>query len=155
MLASRQLSRCKSAIARRDWHAVTRVLGRHSSSTPLAALDRFEPRHLGPRSTDLPEMLATIGVSSVGELIEKTVPSQIRLSKELDLGPYSPGLSESAAIAELQRIASGNEVARSFIGMGYYDTKTPYVILRNVLENPGWYAPTRAGTGAAIRRAPR
>ena len=84
-------------------------------------------------------MLETIGVSSIQELVEKTVPSQIRLGRDLDLGKYSVGLSESDALDELTRIASGNTVNRSFIGMGYYDTKTPAVILRNVLENPGWY----------------
>jgi len=84
-------------------------------------------------------MLATIGVESMDDMITKTVPASIRLSKSLDLGKYTAGLSESDALAELQRIASSNTVARSFIGMGYYDTKVPAVILRNVLENPGWY----------------
>jgi len=84
-------------------------------------------------------MLATIGVSSVEELVTKTVPSQILLQRALDLGKYSPGLSESDALTEMRRIASNNKVNRSFIGMGYHDCKTPAVILRNVLENPGWY----------------
>jgi len=111
-----------------------------SSAEPLPALDRFGPRHLGPRAADLPSMLETIGVASMQELVTKTVPSQILLNRRLDLGPkYSPGLSESDALTELSRIASKNVINRSFLGMGYYDTKTPAVILRNVLENPGWY----------------
>ena len=122
--------------------AAPRLGARASSSAAHAALgakDRFEPRHLGPREGDVQEMLDTVGVSTVDELIRKTVPSQIMLDRALDLGKYSPGLAESDAIAELRRIVSANKVNRSFIGMGYYDTKTPYVILRNVLENPGWY----------------
>ena len=122
--------------------AAPRLGARASSSAAHAALgakDRFERRHLGPREGDVQEMLDTVGVSTVDELIRKTVPSQIMLDRALDLGKYSPGLSESDAIAELRRIVSANKVNRSFIGMGYYDTKTPYVILRNVLENPGWY----------------
>eukprot|EP00966_Prymnesium_polylepis_P175982 4073365-Prymnesium_polylepis.1 len=97
-------------------------------------------------------MLSTIGVSSVDELITKTVPSQILLQRALDLGKYTPGLSESDALAELKRIASNNVVNRSFIGMGYYDCKTPAVILRNVLENPGWYT---LGTRSTRRTSPR
>ena len=84
-------------------------------------------------------MLETIGVASVAELIDKTVPAAIRLGRDLNMGKYSPGLSESDALAELRNIAAKNVVNRSFIGQGYYDTKTPAVILRNVLENPGWY----------------
>ena len=93
------------------------------------------------------EMLDTVGVSTVDELIRKTVPSQIMLDRALDLGKYSPGLSESDAIAELRRIP-GEQGEPLFIGMGYYDTKTPYVILRNVLENPG-------GTRSTRRTSPR
>jgi len=118
---------------------LTRHMSSSVSTPPLAALDRFEPRHLGPRESDLPDMLATIGVASMDELVTKTVPSQILLDRALDLGKYTAGLSETDALTELGRIASANTVARSFIGMGYYDTKTPTVILRNVLENPGWY----------------
>jgi len=84
-------------------------------------------------------MCHTVGVSSLDELMEKTVPANIRLNRDLDLGKYSEGLSESDALAELKRIASQNKVFKSFIGQGYHDCKTPTVILRNVLENPGWY----------------
>jgi len=105
----------------------------------LAAKDRFEPRHNGPRPSDIPEMLETIGVDSVESLVRKTVPSQILLDRALNLGKYSGGLAESDALTELKRISDQNTVNRSFIGMGYSDCKTPPVILRNVLENPGWY----------------
>ena len=145
MMRAARLASCKAAsparaLCRQD--TLTLVARRASSSAaaaPLAALDRFEPRHNGPRPSDVDAMLDTIGIGTIGELIEKTVPSQIRLRKELDLGPYSAGLSETDALSELQRIVGVNDVNRSFIGMGYYDTKTPAVILRNVLENPGWY----------------
>jgi glycine dehydrogenase len=78
-------------------------------------------------------------MGSLDEMVAKTVPNDILLGRELDLGKYNAGLTESDALAELKRIASQNKVLRSFIGMGYSDTKTPMVILRNVLENPGWY----------------
>ena len=133
------LLRARVAAARVGLTARTAQRQSSSAAAVLAAKDRFEPRHNGPRDSDVPEMLATIGVSSVEELVTKTVPSQILLQRALDLGKYSPGLSESDALTEMRRIASNNKVNRSFIGMGYHDCKTPAVILRNVLENPGWY----------------
>ena len=81
-------------------------------------------------------MLAVLGVATVEELIAQTVPSGIRLQKSLNL---PPALSEYAALAQLKAIASKNQVFRSFIGLGYHDCITPPVILRNILENPGWY----------------
>ena len=119
--------------------AAPRSARQMSATAALAAKDRFAPRHLGPRESDYAAMLETVGVDSIDEMVRKTVPSQIMLQKALDLGKYSPGLSESDALVELKRIAGKNKINRSFIGMGYYDTKTPAVILRNVLENPGWY----------------
>jgi len=110
-----------------------------SAAATLAAKDRFAARHLGPRESDHAAMLEAVGVDSIDDIVRKTVPSQILLDRALDLGKYSPGLAESDALVEMKRIADKNKVNRSFIGMGYYDTKTPAVILRNVLENPGWY----------------
>jgi glycine dehydrogenase len=81
-------------------------------------------------------MLATLGVDSMDALMEEAVPAAIRLRRPLDL---PEGLSEVALLARLREIASENTMARSFLGMGYYDTVTPGVILRNILENPGWY----------------
>ena len=83
-------------------------------------------------------MLRTIGVGSIDELIEQTIPSGIRLSAPLDLPPPD---SEAGYLRRLAQIAARNVPARSYIGMGYYDCVTPSVVLRNVLENPGWYTP--------------
>ncbi|NEP41631.1 MAG: hypothetical protein F6K35_21335, partial [Okeania sp. SIO2H7] len=96
----------------------------------------FCPRHIGPASDAIQKMLTVLSVSSLDDLIDKTVPQVIRYQKPLNL-PKS--LSETAALAQIKEIASKNQVFRSFIGMGYYDCITPPVILRNILENPGWY----------------
>lgn len=96
----------------------------------------FENRHIGPSEADLAEMLHTIGVNSLDELIEKAVPEQIRLDHQL---PEQAPLSESEYMSMMRELASKNQVFRSFIGMGYYGCFTPSVILRNIFENPGWY----------------
>ncbi len=83
-------------------------------------------------------MLETIGAPSLDALIDEAVPASIRLKKPLDL---PEGLSEAAFLRELRQIAGRNQVYRSYIGLGYYGTITPAVVLRNVLENPGWYTP--------------
>lgn len=98
--------------------------------------DRFPKRHIGPDAIEAKDMLAIIGVESLDELIEKTIPNKIRLDKKLDL---NEPLAENKFISHLRNIASKNKVYKSFIGMGYYPTITPSVILRNILENPGWY----------------
>ena len=98
--------------------------------------DRFVNRHLGPRASEIKEMLDFIGVSSLDELIDQTVPSNIRLKKPLKL---REGLTERQYYREILKLASKNKVFNTYIGMGYYDTITPAVILRNVLENPSWY----------------
>ena len=102
----------------------------------LRPTDSFARRHLGPRPADLPAMLETIGVSSLAELIEQTVPANIRMQRPLEL---PAARTESEVLADLRALAVQNKVYRSFIGMGYADTVTPPVILRNVMENPGWY----------------
>ncbi|MFC6634867.1 aminomethyl-transferring glycine dehydrogenase [Microbulbifer taiwanensis] len=98
--------------------------------------DAFIHRHIGPDESQVEAMLKTLGVSSLEELIEKTVPESIRKTDELDL---ADAVNEVEALAELKKLASRNKIYRTFIGMGYHDTITPNVILRNVLENPGWY----------------
>jgi len=98
--------------------------------------DKFVCRHIGPNETDAAEMLAQTGFKNLDELVDAAVPQTIRLGNKLNL-PVAR--SEHDALAELCRIASENKVFRSFIGQGYYDTITPPVIQRNVLENPGWY----------------
>src|ERR1700722_6515156 len=96
----------------------------------------FARRHIGLDPDDMAEMLQIIGVSSVEELIDQTIPDAIRLRRPLRLGE---ALSETEALERLQAIASKNAVFTSLIGMGYYGTILPPVIQRNVLENPAWY----------------
>ncbi len=107
--------------------------------TPLSALeqhDEFIGRHIGPCATEMSQMLADIGAASLDQLIDQTVPAAIRLPADL---PLPAPRREHQALADLKAIAGKNVVAKSCIGMGYYDTLTPKVILRNVMENPGWY----------------
>jgi glycine dehydrogenase len=103
----------------------------------LLSKDRFQNRHIGPNQSELNEMLATIGVSSLDELIDQTVPETIRNRKGLQKQPKA--LTEFEYLQELKKTAAMNKVLRSYIGMGYYGTITPSVILRNVFQNPGWY----------------
>lgn len=98
--------------------------------------DEFIARHIGPDASEQAKMLSTIGINSLPELIEKTVPEAIRQAN-LDLSANP--VSENEALVQLKAIANQNKVARSFIGMGYHDTHVPSPILRNLLENPGWY----------------
>ncbi|MCB2197551.1 MAG: aminomethyl-transferring glycine dehydrogenase [Bacteroidetes bacterium] len=100
------------------------------------ALDNFIQRHNGPRDHEIDEMIDKIGVSSLDELINKTVPSSIRLDKPMAIGK---GMSEYEYSSKLRRIAAKNKLYKSFIGLGYYDTIMPAVIQRNILENPSWY----------------
>jgi glycine cleavage system P protein (glycine dehydrogenase) len=100
--------------------------------------DTFQARHIGPDAVERGAMLRTIGVASLDDLIDQTMPSGIRLAKRLQLPPPD---TEAAYLRRLRGIAARNRLTRSYIGMGYYDCVTPAVILRNVLENPGWYTP--------------
>ncbi|MEE8405894.1 MAG: aminomethyl-transferring glycine dehydrogenase [Acidimicrobiia bacterium] len=97
--------------------------------------ERFADRHIGPRSADIEKMLATIGATSLDDLIGQTVPESI-LDTQLDLGG---ALTEPEVVARLQELAGRNKVLISLIGLGYHDTIMPPVIQRNVLENPAWY----------------
>jgi glycine dehydrogenase len=98
--------------------------------------DEFIDRHIGPGDDQVADMLGELALESLEQLIEKVVPSSILLDKPMSLA--NP-LTESEALTKLKNIAAKNKQTRSFIGLGYYDTYTPNVILRNVLENPGWY----------------
>lgn len=100
------------------------------------ASDKFVARHIGPRESEVDAMLTQIGVSSLQELINQTVPENIRLEKPLRL---EDGLTERQYFRKILALAKKNKVFNTYIGMGYYDTITPAVILRNVLENPVWY----------------
>ncbi|MGY4106062.1 aminomethyl-transferring glycine dehydrogenase [Aeromonas encheleia] len=96
----------------------------------------FIRRHIGPGEEELRALLAEVGAESLDDLIEQTVPAAIRR-----LGPLGIGapMTEVEALAKLKGYAAQNQIAKSYIGMGYHDTHVPHVILRNVLENPGWY----------------
>ncbi|MEL7549781.1 aminomethyl-transferring glycine dehydrogenase [Pseudomonas protegens] len=106
------------------------------SLSQLREPNAFLNRHLGPDAEEQQAMLASLGLGSRAELIEQTVPPGIRFNRALDL---PPALDEAAALARLKGYAGQNQVWTSLIGMGYHATLTPAVILRNVLENPGWY----------------
>lgn len=96
----------------------------------------FESRHNGPNDQEIKEMLNTLGVSSLDELIDQAVPSSIRMKTPLDLPKAK---SEYRYLSDLKEIASKNKIAKNFIGQGYYGCIVPAVIQRNILENPGWY----------------
>ena len=100
--------------------------------------DTFQPRHIGPRTRDLEHMLDVVGAASLDELVDQAIPESIRLDGALDLPAAE---SESQFLERLADTATRNFGYRSFIGLGYYGTHTPSVILRNVFENPGWYTP--------------
>jgi len=96
----------------------------------------FQSRHIGPRQDDLDAMLKVIGVQSLDDLIEQTVPKQIRLESSLPLGA---AVGEHEYLERLRAVASRNNVMTSYLGQGYYNCITPSVIQRTVFENPGWY----------------
>ena len=98
----------------------------------------FADRHIGPRAADLDRMLKVVGAASIDALMDEAIPAGIRLTEPLDLPDAE---SEAAFLARMRELAARNEPWRSFIGLGYYGCVTPPVILRNLLENPGWYTP--------------
>jgi glycine dehydrogenase len=98
--------------------------------------DTFVNRHLGPSAAERDEMLAAIGSPSLDALIDQTVPAAIRLRQPLK--PIAPR-SEHGYLAELRKLATKNDLFKTYIGLGYYGCVTPSVILRNIFENPGWY----------------
>ena len=98
----------------------------------------FADRHIGPRAADLDRMLDVVGAPSLDALMDEAIPAGIRLTEPLDLPDAE---SEAAFLARMRTVAAGNAPWRSFIGLGYYGCVTPPVILRNLLENPGWYTP--------------
>jgi glycine dehydrogenase len=99
-------------------------------------MNAFSSRHIGSNSSEQFEMLQKIGVSSISELVDKTIPPHIRLKDELNI---SDAMSEQEYLKHISKLGTKNKVFKSFIGMGYNETIVPSVILRNVLENPGWY----------------
>jgi glycine dehydrogenase len=97
---------------------------------------KFVGRHIGPRESDILEMISKIGIKSLDELIDKIVPEDIRLKKPIDV---PAGISEYEYINRLKKIASKNKIFKTYIGTGYYSAIFPAVIQRNILENPNWY----------------
>ena len=106
------------------------------SATEASTLSPFVARHIGPRPVEVEEMLQTLGYASLEDLMAAVVPANLLDSEGANL---PPALDEAQCLAELQRMASANSAWRSFLGLGYQAPITPAVILRNVLENPGWY----------------
>ena len=104
----------------------------------LDATDWFARRHIGPSPDDRDRMLAAVGAASLDALMDEAIPASIRLTRPLNLPPAE---SEHAYLRRLSSIARRNQTFRSYIGLGYHDTITPAVILRMVMENPGWYTP--------------
>ena len=102
----------------------------------LTHYDKFVNRHIGVNKTDLSTMLKTIGAKSLDQLIKETVPNAIRMKGELNIPEE---MSEFEYLQELKQTAAMNKVFKNYIGLGYYGTITPSVILRNVFQNPGWY----------------
>src|ERR1700733_6232091 len=96
----------------------------------------FAARHIGPNEAETLEMLREIGAGSLEELIDKTIPRDIRIKNSLEI---PAPVSEFEYLGDLKEIANLNKVYKSYIGQGYYDTIVPGVILRNLFENPGWY----------------
>ena len=109
-----------------------------SADAALDATDWFERRHIGPSPAERDEMLAAVGAASLDALVDEAIPASIRLTAPLDLPPAE---SEHQYLDRLGGLARRNKTFRSYLGLGYYDTITPSVILRMVMENPGWYTP--------------
>lgn len=109
-----------------------------SSATPsiFDALDTFPRRHIGPEEPEIVKMCSTVGVTHLQDLVNKTVPLDIHVKNPTRLGP---GISETEVLDRIREIGKMNKTFKSYLGMGYANTLTPAVILRNLMENPGWY----------------
>ncbi|MBV9251261.1 MAG: glycine dehydrogenase (aminomethyl-transferring), partial [Acetobacteraceae bacterium] len=102
----------------------------------LEAADAFAARHIGPSESAIAGMLHTMGAATLSDVAAKTVPAAIRTNRLMQL---PPPVDEAGVLQELRTLAAQNQLKRSLIGQGYYGTHMPPVVLRNVLENPGWY----------------
>jgi hypothetical protein len=110
------------------------------TTRPFAWTDRFVNRHIGPNAAEVREMLRVCGFESLDQLIDATVPKSIRMTQPLNL---PAARSEHGLLNEMRTLAAQNQIFKSYIGMGYYDTITPPVIQRNVIENPAGTRLTR------------
>ena len=117
-----------------------KIFRKFSSTSPkcdaFSPLDTFPQRHNGSSDDEIKAMLKAVGIKDMEELVSRTIPANIRSTEALALGE---GLSESELFKLLKSIASKNKVYKSYIGMGYTNAIVPPVILRNILESPGWY----------------
>ena len=100
------------------------------------AQEQFVARHIGPPRTDINHMLAAIGFDDLEQMTKAIVPSNILMSSDMAL---APAMNEESLLSHMRGLAAENTVCTSLIGQGYYGTITPPVLLRNILENPGWY----------------
>ena len=116
------------------------ILSPHRNASIFDGLDTFDRRHLGPNDAQVKDMCRVVGVDGLEDLVNKTIPATIHSKKSTRLGK---ALTESETLARIKEIASKNKVFKSYLGMGYYSAITPPVILRNVMENPGWYTQVR------------
>jgi glycine dehydrogenase len=107
-----------------------------TSNFTFLAMNNFPSRHIGPNAAEKAAMMKSVGINSIDELIDKTIPAHIRLNRDLTVGE---GFSEEEYLNHVAALGDKNKVFKSFIGYGYNETIVPSVILRNVLENPGWY----------------
>ncbi len=112
------------------------MLDKTLTQTDLHNATEFVARHIGPDQKDQEEMLALLGCDNLEQFVDSVVPEAIRLQGPLAV---ADAVTETQALAELRQLANKNQVLKSFIGQGYYNTKTPFVIQRNILENPAWY----------------
>jgi len=112
------------------------MTGKRERLTDLQAGANFIPRHIGPRDDDVAEMLKLVGASSLDDLVEKVIPADIRMEGMLNL---PEARSERNTLSDLRQTAGRNQMFTSMIGTGYYGTVTPKVVLRRLLESPGWY----------------
>jgi glycine dehydrogenase len=112
------------------------MLDTQTTLTGLENAAEFIARHVGPSADDQQKMLEIVGCETLQDLTRQVVPKAIAMTEALDI---VDGCSEAQAIAELRVMAKQNKVLRSFIGQGYYNTFTPNVVQRNILENPAWY----------------
>ena len=117
------------------------ALAFESPAAPLRPADTFVRRHLGPQEAEVQAMLDVLGVASLDALVDETVPGSIRMDRPLALAglPEDRDIGEHEVLQALRRLASRNQVYRSYLGMGYHGCIVPGVILRNVFQNPGWY----------------
>eukprot|EP00913_Durusdinium_trenchii_P032854 g30757.t1 len=116
---------------------LARAMRRFSSSDLFLPTDQFQQRHLGPLPSDVQEMCKVIGVKDLAELMELTIPASVRREQPMELPDGR--LGESGSLALLKEMLSKNVIAKNYIGMGYHGSHVPGPILRNLLENPGWY----------------